>query len=493
MTAAPTVTPTAPARIEAMGWGLRHPGRREWALRDVTFTVEPGERVLLLGASGAGKSTLLMALAGLVDPRGGSETEGILRVDGHDPRDVRERTGLLFQDPESQIVMGRAGDDVAFGLENRCVPPQEIWPRVEAALTAVDFRYPLDRPTHALSGGEQQRLALAGVIALRPGLLLLDEPTANLDPAGAEGVRDVLDRVLRRGGATLLLVEHRVDEAVSLVDRVVLLAAGGGVVADGPPGAVFRVHGAALAKAGVWVPDHPPAAPVGRDRPRAGALLLAERAAFRYPGSRVHAVQGVDMMVRSAEALAITGPNGSGKSTLALLLAGLLEPTVGRVVATEALRAGHGHEPIARWPARELVRRIGTVFQDPEHQFLTGSVRQELLLGPRRAGVGDAIAGRRVDELLERLHLDSVAEANPFTLSGGEKRRLSVATALTTAPSLLVLDEPTFGQDRRTWTELLRLLAGLRDEGTGVCFVTHDRPFIDALADRTLSLPERAA
>ena len=172
-------------------WGLRHPGRREWAVRGLDLTIEPGERVLLLGASGAGKSTLLTALAGLVDTSV-VETEGELLVDGRDPREARDRTGLLFQDPESQIMMGRAGDDVAFGLENRCVPSDGIWPRVDAALAAVDFPYGRDRPTHALSGGEQQRLALAGTLALRPGLLMLDEPTANLDPDGAAEVRSVL-------------------------------------------------------------------------------------------------------------------------------------------------------------------------------------------------------------------------------------------------------------------------------------------------------------
>jgi energy-coupling factor transport system ATP-binding protein len=449
--------------------------------------VEPGERVLLLGPSGAGKSTLLTALAGLLD-RSAAETEGELLVDGRDPRAARERTGMLFQDPESQIVMGRVGDDVAFGLENRCVPTDEIWPAVEAALAAADFPYGLDRPTHALSGGEQQRLALAGTLALRPGLLLLDEPTANLDPRGAADVREVLGHVLDRSGATLVLVEHRVDEAVGLVDRVVVLEAGGGVVADGPPREVFRSRGQELADAGVWVPDHPPAAPPRRDRPSAHALVLAERLAFRYPGAATDALEGVDLQVRSSEALAITGPNGSGKSTLAMLIAGLLVPRLGSVLAAEALYAGHGLEPIARWPARELVRRIGTVFQDPEHQFLADRVRDELLIGPRRAGVAEDAAGRRADELLERLHLGHLAEANPFTLSGGEQRRLSVATALATAPALLVLDEPTFGQDRRTWAELLHLLAALRDEGRGVCFVSHDTAFVHALADRTLAL-----
>ena len=477
-----------PARIEARGWGVRHPGRRDWALRGLDLTIEAGQRVLLLGPSGAGKSTLLTALAGLLDPAGGGETEGALLVDGLDPRAARHRSGLLFQDPESQIVMGRVGDDVAFGLENRCVPPEGIWPRVDAALAAVDFPYGRERPTHALSGGEQQRLALAGTLALQPGLLMLDEPTSNLDPGGAAEVRSVLGRVVERSGATLILVEHRVDESLPLVDRVVVIAPGAGVVADGTPREVFREHGARLADDGVWVPDHPPAAPPRRERPRAETLVIAEHAGFRYPGMQADAVTDVDVSARSSEVLAIVGPNGSGKSTLGLMLAGLLAPRTGRVVAGEALWAGHGREPMTAWPARDLVRRIGTVFQDPEHQFLAGSVRDELLLGPRRAGLGDAVGRRRADELLERLRLTHLADANPFTLSGGEKRRLSVGTALATAPSLLVLDEPTFGQDRRTWGELVHLLAALRDSGRGIAFVTHDRAFVHALADRTLQL-----
>jgi energy-coupling factor transport system ATP-binding protein len=478
--------------IAARGWGLRHPGRREWALRGVDLEIGGGERVLLLGPSGSGKSTLLTALAGLIDPAGGAQTEGSLLVDGLDPRAARDRSGLLFQDPESQIVMGRVGDDVAFGLENRGVPTEEIWPRVAAALAAVEFPYAMERQTDALSGGEQQRLALASTLALRPGLLLLDEPTANLDPDNAAAVRDVLGRILDGSGATFVLVEHRVDEAVGLVDRVVVLEAGGGVVADGAPRDVFRERGTELAAAGVWVPGIPPPVPERRGRPPSETLVMADAATYRYPGAVVDAVAAVDLQVRSAEALAIVGPNGSGKSTLALMLAGLLPPRRGRVLAGESLHAGHGHEQIATWPAAVLARRVGTVFQDPEHQFLAASVRDELLLGPRRVGLDEAAAARRADELLERLHLRHLAAANPFTLSGGEKRRLSVATALATAPALLVLDEPTFGQDRRTWSELLDLLAALRDGGRGICFATHDRPFAGALADRAVTLAARA-
>jgi energy-coupling factor transport system ATP-binding protein len=474
--------------LEARGWGWRHAGRHAWALRGVDLRIEPGERVLLLGPSGAGKSTLLLALAGLLEPGGAGEQAGKLRVDGLDPRAARDRTGIVFQDPGSQIAMARAGDDVAFGLENRCLPTEAIWPRVDAALEAVGFRYGRGRPTDALSGGEQQLLALAGVLALRPGLLLLDEPTANLDADGATQVRAVLAQVLDRLALTMVLIEHRVAEAIPLVTRAVALRPGGGVIADGSPHEVFARYGDELAEAGVWVPDRRLPAPRVRVRPAPETMLLAEQVTFRYPGSAVSALARTDVQVRSGEALAITGPNGSGKSTLALLLAGLLRPTAGAVVAGEALARGRGHEPIWRWSARELVTRIGTVFQDPEHQFLTGRVHDELTLGPRRAGLDRRTANRRADELLMRLHLTHLADANPFTLSGGEQRRLSVATALATGPSVVILDEPTFGQDRRTAIELLELLAGLRDAGRAICFVTHDRDFASALSDRRLRL-----
>jgi energy-coupling factor transporter ATP-binding protein EcfA2 len=434
---------------------------------------------MLLGASGSGKSTLLAGLAGLLE---GGESEGELLVDGVDPRATRSRTGIVFQDPESQLVMARAGDEVAFGLENRCVPPSEIWPRVDATLSSVGFPYGRDRPTDALSGGEQQRLALADALATEPGLLLLDEPTANLDPDGAELVRGALRRVLSGGQQTLILIEHRVAEAVDLVDRVIVIKAGGGLVADGAPAEVFASRGDELARAGIWVPDHPLPAPPERRRPAPEAVLLADQVAYRFPGASSLATRPISLEVRSSEALAIVGPNGSGKTTLALLLGGLLRPTSGSVT-------GIDREPIWRLSARRLAGRIGSVFQDPEHQFLTGSVRQELMLAPQRNGQPPVEAASRAAELMDRLRLTQLAEANPFTLSGGEKRRLSVATALVTKPGTLILDEPTFGQDRRTAVELLDLLSRQRDEGTAICLVTHDLPFANALADRRLAMP----
>ena len=464
------------AAIEARGWGRRHAGRRAWAIRGLDLRIRPGERVLLLGASGAGKSTLLAALAGLLDTSGGGESEGELRVDGRPPHDARDSTGIVFQDPETQLVMARAGDDVAFGLENHCVPTEAIWPRVHRALAQVHFPYPEDRPTAALSGGEKQRLAIAGVLALRPRLLLLDEPTANLDPVGAELVRETLAEL---GAMTLVLVEHRVAQSLPLVDRVVVIEAGAGVVADGAPQEVFARYGARLAELGVWVPGPPPAAPTRRTAFGAD-LARADDIAFRYPGAETWALAGVDLVVRAGEALAVTGANGSGKSTLALLVAGLLRPARGRVALEDA-------EPWSL-PARRLVAHVGTVFQDPEHQFVTGRVDEELMVGPLRAGRYAPDARRIAMDLLERLHLTHLAAANPFTLSGGEQRRLSVATALATAPPLLVLDEPTFGQDRRTYAELVALLAAHCDGGGAALFATHDEDLVTSLADRTLRL-----
>ena len=475
---------TRDGAIRLRGWGWRYAGRSAWAVRGVDLDIEPGERVLLLGSSGAGKSTLLLGIAGLLDPDGG-DREGEISVGGADPRAVRGRTGLVLQDPESQIVMARAGDDVAFGLENLELPADQIWHRVDAALASVRFPYARDHATDRLSGGETQRLVLAGTFALEPSLLLLDEPTSNLDPAGAALVRDVVREFLATIDRTLVMVEHRVTEVLDLVDRVVVLEPGGGVVVDGPPRAVFAARGTELAAMGVWVPDESPPAS-RRGTPGADSLLVARSVAFGYPSTPRLALAPTDLELRPAEAIAITGLNGSGKSTLALVLAGLLTPSAGDVIGGLAMQGPSA--PLHRWPARVLATRVGTVFQDPEHQFLSRTVADELAVGPRLAGRDNDAVRRTVEALLERLFLAHVATANPFTLSGGEKRRLSVATALATGPRVLVLDEPTFGQDRGTWLELLALLDALRSDGTALVCATHDMAFVEALADRVMVL-----
>ncbi|TFD20704.1 ABC transporter ATP-binding protein [Cryobacterium sp. TMT2-23] len=506
----PAEAATVPgASVLARDWGWRHAGRRGWAVRGLDLRIDPGERLLLLGASGAGKSTLLHALAGVLGGDEEGEQTGRLLVNGQEPTAARGQSGLLLQDPDSQVILARLGDDVAFGCENLGVPRDEIWRRVHDALEMVGLDLPLSHPTSALSGGQKQRLALAGVLAMRPGLLLLDEPTANLDPEGVLSVRDSVARVLEHSEATLIVIEHRVAVWQGLVNRVVVLDQGGGILADGNPDEVLTRQGEQLAKVGVWVPGRGSGLPASRRgaAPRstgslnAGPLstgplstgplstgplstaLLQTRALSIARTKDAVVASDIELAVHAGSALAITGPNGAGKSTLALTLAGLLKPASGRVLASDAFAAGAGAQPI-RWKSRELLTRIGTVFQDPEHQFVAATVRAELAVGPRALARPEAEITARVDEVLQRLRLDQLADANPFTLSGGEKRRLSVGTVLATRPRLLVLDEPTFGQDLRTWREIVALLEELITEGTGVVAVSHDADFVTALADR---------
>ncbi len=490
-------------------------------MRGLDLDVGAGERVLLLAPSGAGKSTVLAGVAGLLDPSpdGGGEQEGELLVDGVPAplarldavgaADGHARTGMLLQDPQAQTILARCGDDVAFGLENHAVPPAEIWPRVERALESVDLRVGRDHPTARLSGGQRQRLALAGVLALRPDVLLLDEPTAMLDPAGADRLRSVVAGQLARGGAGCVIVEHRVALWADVVDRVVVLAPGAGVVADGPLARVFAEHGDALADQGVWVPGRLRVARARR-APVAGAtgastagattgtaLLELSGAALGRRSTGAPVLTDVHATVSSGRVAVLRGVNGAGKSTLALALAGLTAPTAGRLSATGALLTAGGapapgtDQPV-RWRPRELVARIGSVFQDPRHQFVAGTVTDELAVGPRRLGVPEVVVQQRVGALLERLRLSHLAPANPFTLSGGEQRRLSVGTALVTAPPLLVLDEPTFGQDARTWREVVDLLVVLRDEGSAVVAATHDEELAEVLADEVWDVSDGA-
>ncbi|MDR6438596.1 energy-coupling factor transport system ATP-binding protein [Paenarthrobacter nicotinovorans] len=506
-----------PAAISAEGWGWRHAGRAAPAIEGLDLRIEPGERVLLLGPSGAGKSTLLHALAGVLgDEEDDSDETGSLLIDGVAPRGQRGRAGLMQQDPETQVVLSRVGDDVAFGAENLAVPREEIWSRVHEALDDVGLRtaagggLALDHPTAALSGGQKQRLALAGILAMRPGLILLDEPTANLDPAGVLEVRDAVKRCLDKTGATMVVVEHRVSVWKDLVDRIVVLAPGSGAAAaairgsatatatagvllDGPPDQVLSEARTMLMAAGVWVPGYVPATRTRHNQPETAQLLLAaqdlsvSREKARRKGFRtippVPVQTGITAQVRAGQALTITGPNGAGKSTFALTLAGLLAPVDGTVSATVELSEGAGIDPF-KWKADQLISRIGTVFQEPEHQFVTGKVLDELMFGPRHLGHGE----ERVDELLERLRLTHLVDANPYTLSGGEKRRLSVATVLAAHPKVLVLDEPTFGQDANTWAELASFLSELLDAGTAVVSVTHDQEFSAVLGGTELRL-----
>ena len=479
----------AGARVCARGWGWRHAGRKNAALSDVDLDIAPGERVLVLGPSGSGKSTLMGGLAGLLGGAEEGEATGTLTVDGVAPAEARGRVGLLMQDPEAQVVLARVGDDVAFGMENLGVAREEIWPRVENSLEAVGLSVPLDHSTTELSGGQKQRLALASILAMGPGLLLLDEPTANLDPSGVAEVRAAVETVVERTGATVVVVEHRVDVWASLVDRVIVVA-DGAIAADGPLREVLAQQGEALRERGIWLPGDDVAAEVGPapDVPPASseAALIARVADLTIGYDASAPVRsGIDLTIERGVSTCIVGANGAGKSTFALTLAGLLPPLAGTVeVETADGTAGDPHE----WSSKQLLGRMSMVFQEPEYQFLAPTVAEELAIGPRAAGMTDEEIAPLVDDHLKALGLTKLARANPMTLSGGEKRRLSVATALISAPELLILDEPTFGQDRGTWLGLVRLLRAALARGVTLVSITHDPAFVAAMGQRVVDL-----
>ena len=479
----------AGARVCARGWGWRHAGRKNAALSGVDLDIAPGERVLVLGPSGSGKSTLMGGLAGLLGGAEEGEATGTLTVDGVAPADARGRVGLLMQDPEAQVVLARVGDDVAFGMENLGVAREEIWPRVENSLEAVGLSVPLNHSTTELSGGQKQRLALASILAMGPGLLLLDEPTANLDPSGVAEVRAAVETVVESTGATMVVVEHRVDVWASLVDRVIVVA-DGAIAADGPLDEVLAQQGGALRERGIWLPGDDVAAEVGpapEVAPASSEAAPIARVANLTIGYDASAPvrSGINLTIERGVSTCIVGANGAGKSTFALTLAGLLPPLEGTVeVETSDGTRGDPHE----WSSKQLLGRMSMVFQEPEYQFLAATVAEELAIGPRAAGMSEEEIAPLVDEHLEALGLTKLARANPMTLSGGEKRRLSVATALISAPELLILDEPTFGQDRGTWLGLVRLLRAALERGVTLVSITHDPAFVAAMGQRVVDL-----
>ncbi len=492
----------APAAIRARDLAFTYGGASRPTLRDVSFEVGPGEALLIVGASGSGKSTLGRAIAGLVPGDFPGEWSGTLRVGDLDlPTTERAAlagvVGIVFQDPGSQLIMDRVEDDVAFGLENRAWPVEAMRARVPDVLAQVGLAGLGRRRPNMLSGGQQQRLALAGVLAARPGVLVLDEPTANLDPAGTQAVFGLLHEIRERRLATIVLIEHRVEAAWPLADRVLALGRDGSPIDYGTPDDVVARSGERLRAEGIWLPrsvetalSRVPAAPTagGRGWP-AGVgsaaiasgsgvpLVLADQVIFGYaPHEPI--VREATLAVRAGERVVLVGPNGSGKSTLGRLLVGLLRPWYGRVRLA-------GQDP-ARLPARALARDAGYIFQDPDLGFIAERVIDEVRAGLPAARVGDA------ETMLERLGLPPAAfgQRSPYRLSGGEARRLSLAATLVRRPSLLVLDEPTYGQDRRGYEALLQILRERIDDGAAVIAVTHDERLVADFADRRIEMAE---
>ena len=476
----------APPPVVAEGLRWTYRGAARPALDGLDFRLEGGQVLLVLGPSGSGKSTLARALAGIVPHAlpgtwAGRLAVGTDEVPATPAARLGQRVGLVFQDPESQLVMPRVEDEVAFGLENRGWDRAAMLRRVPEALALAGLAGFERRNSRALSGGEQQRLALAGVLAPLPSLLVFDEPTANLDPPGMHAFFERLGELAARRGQTLVVIEHRLAAALPLADQVLLLDASGRQLAYGPPQAVGPRHAAALERSGGWVPAAwappratPSTAAAPKRPPPAGATTVAtlEGVALHYgrgPEART-ALAGVDLVVHAGERVALVGPNGSGKSSLLFVLAGARRPSAGRALVRDA--RGELRDPRGLPPAT-LPGLIGLAFQDPEIGFVTRTVALEV--------------GADGGELLERFGLAGLDERDPYRLSQGQQRRLSLAALAARRPRLLLLDEPTYGLDRRGSAQVVAFLDAGRDDGQAQVVATHDPRLLPA-CDRVVAL-----
>jgi energy-coupling factor transport system ATP-binding protein len=445
--------PLGAASLRGFSW--RPLGRKVPTLSGLDLRIEPGERVLLVGPSGAGKSTILHAFAGALGTTLAGTASGDIEVEG--------RIGLLLQNPGAAVVAERIGRDVAFGPENLGLDRDAIWARVDAALEAVRLPYGRDHFTSALSGGETQRLALAGVLAMRPDLLLLDEPTSMLDEDSAAAVRESILATV--GNGTLLIVEHRIQPWLPYVDRVIVLGVGGQIVDDTTPQGLVE----GPPPSGVWMPGMavpvPLAIPTRLVAPFAAAIepaatdLDVELVTRSLRGvQRTVAIRDVSTAIEAGRVAAYVGPSGAGKSTLIAALGGLLAPARG--VLTPALH---------RLSTRALAADVGWVPQNPEAGFLTDSVESEVML--TASGLQRSID---VSEVLDVFGLSGLARAHPYRLSGGEQRRLALAAALAHRPGLVLLDEPTVGQDPDTWAAVVGWMTSAAEAGCTVALATHD-------------------
>jgi energy-coupling factor transport system ATP-binding protein len=437
-----------------------YPGAAAPALRDLSAGLTPGQVTLVLGPSGSGKSTLLRAFAGLIPHFHGGRFSGRVEVDGLDtrrngPAALAGAVATLFQDPEDQVVFTRVLNEVAFGLENVGTPPSAIEARATNALAAVGAEHLADRLVTELSGGELQRVCLAATLALEPKLLLLDEPTSQLDPDAAEALVELAVGLARERGTAVLMTEQRPALPLELCDRVLFLE-DGSLAFDGP-----------VAEARTWLEEHHPVfvsagGDVGVHLHHEGEVVARlDDVSFAYE-DHLLVLDGVGLELRRGEVVALVGPNGSGKTTLAKLAAGLLEPLTGSV---------------------ERIGRATYLSQDPGRYVFRDRADEEVGVGIS----GDLAPARRA---LAAVGLAGYEHRHPRDLSSGERERLALAAVLAPEPDLLVLDEPTRGVDPERKQELARLLRAEPRRATLV--VTHDVAFARAVADRVVSpAPER--
>jgi energy-coupling factor transporter ATP-binding protein EcfA2 len=485
------------------------------ALRDVSLQVEAGQFMLVVGPSGSGKSTLLRCINGLAPHFSGGTLAGRVLVDGrdtreHPPRDLASVVGFVFQDPEAQFVTERVEDELAFALENAGVPQLTMRKRVEEVLDALGIASLRNRAVSSLSGGEQQRVAIAAALALQPKILVLDEPTSQLDPQSAEDVLSALVRLNADLGLTIVLAEHRLERVLQYADRVVFLPEAGATPLAGDPREVMeavaltpplvtlgkalgwrplpltikegrRFAGALSLEHGVCRDDLPPS---GRPAVQASdprpPVLNARDVWLAYDGAEV--LRGVSLAVGGGELIALMGRNGSGKTTLLRTIVGLARPQRGQVMVNGASVLGQS--------TADICRQVGYVPQNPAALLFADAVRDELLITLRNHGLDETTAPVEPGELLETLGLSDVATLYPRDLSTGQRQRTALASVLVTRPQVLLLDEPTRGLDYAAKATLTGILKRWQAQGTAIVMVTHDVELVATCADRVALMAE---
>lgn len=486
-------------KVEGLGFSYEESA----IFKDLSFSVLKNQSLLLLGPSGSGKSTLAYCLNKLYPEAVDGELKGTITFEGRNldefkPGELNQKIGIVFQDPESQFCMLTVEEEVAFGLENFHVPRAEMEAKINHALELVGLQAEKKTTIHTLSGGQKQKLALACVLALEPEVIILDEPTANLDPQSSSDLVETIAHLKKERPFTLIVVEHKLDDWVELIDRCLVFDSNASILFDGSSEQCFGEFAPFLKKEGIWLPKVVEAAITAKDAGvykreklplRNHELLsgLENPAAFfkkeiktmskSEPILEVNALSAhghlkyVSLTIHKGELAALVGANGAGKTTLSKCLAGLVPLTQGEIHFLGV--------PLSKWKEKDLFQLLGYVFQNPEHQFITDSVYEEIAFGLEHKSTALAI--------LEKIGLEKHVNAHPFSLSQGQKRRLSVATMLVHEQELLILDEPTFGQDANTAYEIMKVL----DEKQGaVLMITHDMELVDQYADTVHVLDE---
>jgi len=503
--------------VELQNVSYRYHKEDEPVLRDVSFTLTGGSFNILVGPGGSGKSTLCDLFNGRTPHLMGGVLEGSVLIDGtpttdSEMKDLACRVGYVFQDPESMFATLSVEDEIAFGPENLQFDRETIARSVEDLLDMTGIREYRHNLVWNLSGGQIQKLGLAAVLAMKPGMIILDEPTANLDPAATRQVHELIMK-LKSEGITILLVTRELDDFMAGADQILVLDRGH-IIAKGNPYDLLKEKGEILESLGIWLPE---TVEIGLGLMRSGykvdripitieetlALLsdtgllgagtvlegpektyvtssdtsLVEGKDIRFSyGNGLYALRGISLEIRKGEMLAIVGRNGAGKSTMAKLLIGLNKCTEGSLTLFG--------KKSASWKVQDLANHISLVFQNPEHQFLTDTVSEEIEYSLQARGIYDEEMVKERDRLLKLLELEECRSAHPFALSAGNKRRLGVATMLVGEPEILIVDEPTYGQDRAMTETLMSILLEIQKKGVAIVMISHDMRLVEEFADR---------